>query len=124
MLQNWTRWNKNDPYNLTDQIEIIYIDQNNQICLRIESTKDLDWNSETNVILGWRPVIKTKKPIIIKKDKEEPVTLVKYWNHVTRKFWPNSKVAPNPKLPHYFKVTITLNNGKIDTKYELHSISV
>lgn len=124
MLQHWLRWNKNDRYNLTDQIEIIYIDKDNQICLRTEFTKDIEWQRTENVILGWRPLIKSKKPITVNKKENTEITLVRYWNHVTRKFWPNLKVPPNPKLPHYFKVTLTLKDGKIDTKYELHSTSL
>lgn len=123
MLQNWSRWNQHDNYNLFEQIEVIYIDEKNQICLRIENTKDLQWSRTQDIILGWRPLIKTKKLNVINKKNDE-IKVVRYWNYMTRKFWPNLKVPPNPKLPYYFKVTIELKDGKINTKYDLHSTSL
>lgn len=124
MLQNWSRWNQNDNYDLYEQVEIIYIDNKNQICLRIENTKDINWSRTQHIIIGWRPVIKTKKLVVLaEKEKTETkeIKIVRYWNYVKGKFWPNLTVPPNKKLPYYLKVTMSLKDGKIDTKYEMHS---
>lgn len=121
MLQNWSRWNQNDNYNLYEQIEVIYIDNKNQVCLKIENTKDINWSRTQNIILGWRPVIKTKKLVVLAEKEKKEIKLVRYWNYVKRKFWPNPTVPPNPKLPYYLKVTMILTNGEIKTKYEMHS---
>lgn len=123
MLQNWSRWNQNDKYNLYEQIEVIYIDSKNQVCLRVENTSDINWSRAQDIILGWRPVIKTKKLTVLNNKKDEEIKIVRYWNYMTRKFWPNLKVPPNPKLPYYFKVTMILKNGEITTEYELHSVT-
>ena len=125
MLQNWSRWDKNDDYAQYEQVEVVYIDNKNQICLKKENTADLDWSRTTDIIIGWRPVLKTKSIKVINtpaKKEEKEIVLVRYWNFMKGKMWPNIKVPPNPKLPYYLKVTMTLKNGKIDTQYEMHSI--
>lgn len=114
----WQRWNSTDTYHHTDLVEVLYVDDKNQVCLRKEKTKDIDWNRSHNIILAWRPiVIQQPKPV----KKEPQVIMVKYWNYVTRKYWSSDKVIPNPKLPNYLKLTFTLTDGKMDVKYEMHS---
>lgn len=112
MTQLWKRWNDNHSHTSHAQIEVLYIDNQNQICLRVEKTDQIQWNRTENVILGWRPVPQLKEPEIV---------VVRYWNYVKGKFWPNLLTPPNPRLPHYLKLTMTLKNGKIETKYEPYS---
>jgi hypothetical protein len=112
MTQFWNRWNNDHSYTLHAQIEVLYIDQQNRICLRVEKTDQIQWNRTENVILGWRPV---------PKSNEQEIIIVRYWNYITGKLWPNLSTPPNPRLPNYLRVIITLKNGKVETKYEPYS---
>ncbi len=119
-MQNWNRWNKDDKYDLSEQIEVIYIDKDNQVCLKIENTTEVEWHRTENVILGWRAVLKPKS-VKVAEETPKSIPVVRYWNYVTGKFWPAHRGPPDTKLPYYFKLTMCIVNGKIDTQYELHS---
>jgi hypothetical protein len=114
MTNLWNRWNNDPSYKSYEQIEVLYIDNQNQICLHVEKTEQIQWNRTENIILGWRPVSQPKT-------EEQEITIVRYWNYIKGKFWPNFTTPPNPRLPNYLRVTMTLKNGKIETKYEPYS---
>jgi len=121
MTHPWNRWNINDNVAVHETIEIIYVDDKNQICYKIEKTKQLEWQRTSNLILGWRPLL-CATTLSSKPTNVDNNVIVGYWNYMTKKLWSNPKTPPNPKLPNYLKVIMTLNNGKTEITYEKHSI--
>lgn len=105
-----SHWKKYNNQAVDYSCEIVFIDQNNQICQG--TVKKLPVNgSET--VLAFREL--TVKPPTIEK------TFVAYWNWKTGKFWPfKAKTPPNPKLPYYFRIEIPFSNPN-EFRYFIHS---
>lgn len=105
-----TRWNRYSSETVSNPCEIVFIDNNNQIC---KGTVE-NLPAKGVEVLAYRELIPVKQKVEEKK-------FVAYWNWKKGKFWPfNAKEPPNPKLPYYFRVEIPYNNPT-DVRYFMHS---
>lgn len=123
MEDNWKRWQHDAPYRVTDQVDIIYLDHKNQVCLKREHTATLDWTRADLPILSWRAVTE----LVAVPEPELPAAIVPsyqcYWNCHTRKFWRRRTALPDRNIPGFMKVTMYATDP-VTITYEIYSISV
>lgn len=120
MEDNWKRWQQDAPYRATDQVDIIYLDHKNQVCLKREHTATLDWAREDRPILSWRGI--TEQLVAVEPEKAVAQYQC-YWNCHTRKFWRRTTVLPDRNVPGFMKLTVHMTDP-ISITYEIHSISI